>query len=219
MKTPVKPEGRSTRKVAVREKILSSAIEMFDQYGYANVKMAQIAQNAGLTTGAVYYYFNSKEELLDIIAIHYIGRVAAVAEDVYLRSDLSPLEKLSHLINEHCQGVAKYKPHLSIFYQDHKHLSAPTFQKALEMNTRFLTFTTKIIQDGIEAGMFRADVDAKVAALGIIGMGNWVYQWYSPKGLYKPEEIGKFFEKMVLDGLTADTALGAAFGEKMVANK
>lgn len=206
LESAVKRRGRSDRKVEVKEKILASAIELFSKFGYANVKMSQIAENADLTTGAVYYYFESKAEILDIIAVHYIGRVATIAEDVYLRSDLSPKEKLSLLINEHCEGVAKYKPHLAIFYQDHKHLSTQTFENAIEMNSRFLTYTTRIIQEGMDAGIFRKDIDAKVAALGIIGMGNWVYQWFSPKGLYRADEIGGFFEKLMLEGLVQNSA-------------
>lgn len=201
MRTAVKRRGRSDRKIIIKEKILASAIELFEKFGYANVKMAQIADNADLTTGAVYYYFESKAEILDIIALHYIGRVSSIAEDVYLRSDLSHKEKLSLLIKEHCQGVAKYKPHLAIFYQDHKHLTAQTFDNAIEMNSRFLTFTTRIIQDGMDAGIFRQDIDAKVTALGIIGMGNWVYQWFSPEGVYRAEEIGGFFENLIIEGL------------------
>ena len=57
-----------------------------------------------------------------------------------------------------------------------------------------------IIKEGIKRGAFRA-VDSKMAAHAILGMCNWLYQWYSPEGRLKPEEIAGIFADLVMDGL------------------
>lgn len=186
---------------AIQKKILDSATFLFDKYGYSNVRMSQIADNADLTTGAMYYYFKGKDEILDLVASHYISRVSDIAEGVYCRENISSVQKISILIKEHCEGVARYRPHLSIFYREYNHLTPESLQKAISMNGRFLSFTTKIIEDGIREGAFRKDVDPKVAALGIIGMCNWMYQWFSMDGPFSDDQVGEMFLRMITEGL------------------
>lgn len=191
-----KLDGAGTRSALIR-----AAVDLFHRKGFANVRMSEIARAAGLTTGAFYYHFESKEQILDLVANYYIDRVSNLAEEIYVRPNLSPEEKLSILIREHCQGVAMYQPHVAVFYGEYKHMSPGALEKAISMNSRFLTFTTRIIEDGVKAGVLRPGMDPKVLALGIIGMGNWMYQWYSSAGPCSVDEIGEMFGTMIMRGL------------------
>ena len=54
---------RAEQKAQTRAQLLSAADRLFEQQGYAATTLAQIAEEAGLTKGAVYSNFASKEEL------------------------------------------------------------------------------------------------------------------------------------------------------------
>ncbi|MFF3495258.1 ScbR family autoregulator-binding transcription factor [Streptomyces sp. NPDC002795] len=56
-------EPKQERAVQTRKAILSAAAEAFDEYGYAGASINLILKRAGLTTGALYFHFDSKEDL------------------------------------------------------------------------------------------------------------------------------------------------------------
>lgn len=55
--------ARQARAVLTRRKILVAAAEVFDEQGYTSASMAEIFARAGVTKGALYFHFESKEEL------------------------------------------------------------------------------------------------------------------------------------------------------------
>ena len=59
-----------------------------------------------------------------------------------------------------------------------------------------------IVERGVRLGQF-ATADVGVATLGLLGMCNWVVQWYRPDGRLGPAEIGRLFADLVLEGLEA----------------
>ena len=51
--------------------------------------------------------------------------------------------------------------------------------------------------------LFRQDLDARVACLGILGMCAWTYQWYSPRGRLSATDVADNFSIMLIDGMLA----------------
>ena len=60
-----------------------------------------------------------------------------------------------------------------------------------------------MIEQGIAEGVLRDDVDPKMAAYGILGMINWMHQWYRPGGRFTAAEIGEQYAASWIDGLSA----------------
>jgi len=54
----------SYKHLDVKEKIINAAMEVFSKYGYANASVRLIAEKAGVSKGLVFWYFNSKDELI-----------------------------------------------------------------------------------------------------------------------------------------------------------
>ena len=58
-------------------------------------------------------------------------------------------------------------------------------------------------QKELREGALRADLDPKMTAYGILGMVNWMHQWYRPGGRFTAAEIGEQYAASVIDGLSA----------------
>ncbi|WP_322857720.1 hypothetical protein [Mycobacterium shigaense] len=58
-----------------------------------------------------------------------------------------------------------------------------------------------IVEEGVASGVFRKDLDPRLAMLGILGMHNWIHPWYVPGGRNSLTEIGDAFAAMVLSGV------------------
>ncbi len=56
-------EPKQERAMQTRKALLRAAAEAFDEYGYAGASVSLILKRAGLTTGALYFHFDSKEDL------------------------------------------------------------------------------------------------------------------------------------------------------------
>lgn len=58
-----------------RDDILKAARAVFDEKGFNDARMAEIAQKAGVASGTVYLYFKSKEELVNALCEDYLSRL------------------------------------------------------------------------------------------------------------------------------------------------
>ena len=79
-----------------REQILEAAAELFSRGGYQGVTVDAIAERAGVSKGNVYWYFNSKREILKSLVDDFYRRLGAPLEEI-LQSDAPPREKLRSL--------------------------------------------------------------------------------------------------------------------------
>lgn len=69
------------RAEATRQKILDSAVELFDEYGYGETGLADVLQRAGISKGAFYYHFDSKEAVAKAIINEFDNKATAVVNE------------------------------------------------------------------------------------------------------------------------------------------
>ncbi|MGZ3625870.1 MAG: hypothetical protein ACXVB7_22535 [Ktedonobacteraceae bacterium] len=58
-----------------------------------------------------------------------------------------------------------------------------------------------IIEGGQLAGAFQLNVDPKIVSFGILGMCNWMSQWYSPDGQFTYQHVSTMFANIIANGL------------------
>ena len=81
------------RAEATRQRILDSAVDLFSELGYGETGLADVLQRAGVSKGAFYYHFSSKESLAAAIIEDYRHRVEVMLQ-IELDLSASPLEQL-----------------------------------------------------------------------------------------------------------------------------
>ncbi len=81
------------RAEATRRRILDSAVDLFDEMGYGETGLTDVLQRAGVSKGAFYYHFDSKEALAAAIIEEYDQKLTASAARL-LDSDSPTLEGL-----------------------------------------------------------------------------------------------------------------------------
>ena len=153
---PAKPRWRR-RKDARPEEIVSAALEVFADRGFAATKLEDIARRAGVTKGTIYLYFDSKEALFKALIRQTIVPVIAQGEAVAQSFTGSARELFERLVREYWRlvgetslvGIPKLMmaeannfPELARFYYD-------------EVVTRGHRLMAGVIQRGVKAGEFR----------------------------------------------------------------
>lgn len=78
-----------------KQKIMEAAVKLFSEKGYHATSIQQIADTLGIAKGSLYFYFNSKEDLLVYICKHYMNVFVKEFESVMTDSSKQPSERLA----------------------------------------------------------------------------------------------------------------------------
>ena len=184
------------------EEVYTAALRLFREKGYHATSMQDIAEAVGLYKGSLYHYISGKEDLLVLVFQRAMGGLLDQVERIALNASLSPSEQLRQVIALHVGAVAENLDALTVYLHEYRALTGPAFDRVAEQRERYATLVSDVVARGVHAGEFRAP-DVGIATLGLIGMCNWVCQWYRPDGRLAPPQIAARFADLVLDGLTS----------------
>ncbi len=173
-----------------RDEVVAGAARVFAERGYAETSVAELAEQLGLATGALYHYFDGKQELLIAICDELTEPLLVAARELDNRGSAS--ERLRALVRLWVAHVASHRHNLLVFTQvrhvvDHGEEwgSVRRARKDFE-----LLVAEAIVATGV------ADPDLR--RLALLGMVNHLPQWYRPRGPLQPEEIADGWVEMVL---------------------
>lgn len=198
-----KPEDdakRGRQQRLTQQAIIATASGLFARRGFGATSLDDIAEALGVSKASLYYHIRNKEEILRQIFL----TVLTVSEEPLrqiVESELSPQEKLCRAIEHQTTVAADRSPAMTVFYREQPHLTGPFAKEIILRKKAYERYFERIIEEGQAAGVFLADVDAKIATFGLLGMCNWLSQWYRAGGQYTPREIAAMFERMVGVGL------------------
>ena len=175
-----KPAVASTaRRELVENEIYEHAIRLFAERGFAGTSLQDIARAPGITRPALYYYVKSKDELLAKLAADVAGGSAAQITELAARPDLDAAGKVREIVRLTALRQATQPERVRLLIRSEAELPAELSDAYDASRRAVLRAVTGVIEEGVRAGRFRP-VDARIAALGVIGMWNWVAWWFRP---------------------------------------
>lgn len=198
--TPAQNGGRGRRQRLTQQAIVAAAAELFAREGFGATSLDEIAERLGASKASLYYYIKNKEEILRLIFL----TVLTVSEEPLreiVESTLSPREKLCRAIEHQTAVAADRSPAMTVFYREQPHLTGPFAQEIILRKKAYERYFEQIIEEGQRAAVFVADIDAKIVVFALLGMCNWLSQWYKSGGQYTPQQIAEMFERVVGVGL------------------
>ena len=159
--------------------------------------MREIARGLDLAPGALYYYFESKEDLLYACQMLSLKGLLSDARRI-LRSDSPPEEKLRALVRSHLEHILD-EVGGGLAHMEFHALPKVKLDEVVEGRDAYERIIRKVIRDGIASGAFRR-VDPKFASLALLGSLNWTVVWWRPEGkreLSASAVAGQFAEIMI----------------------
>lgn len=195
---------RATRSDAQRQTILDAASLLFIEKGFGGTNINDIADAVGVTRTALYYYFPSKESMLEALTEDVTEKASQLAHDVSARDGLPPDEALRQLILQHAGLILAHPLQFRVVERSESSLPEPHRSAAQAARRAVLEHFVRVIQRGIDGGQFRA-ADARVAAFATIGMCNWCAWWSDARGGLGVDAIAEQIAEFGLRALRPDT--------------
>jgi TetR/AcrR family transcriptional regulator, cholesterol catabolism regulator len=193
---------------ATRAALVESALALFEEHGYDATPVQRIADEAGLTKGAFYHHFESKEHLLKEIHDTFIDYELERARAL-LQRDAPADELLVQFVTEiSLEPLSLYKRETIVFLQERRFFSEEAFAEVKRKRDEFEAIVVELIERGIAEGVFRDIGPPKLLAFGVIGAAAWAYTWVDPEGPSSLTELGQLFGRMLIDGLAAERPSG-----------
>jgi len=168
-----------------RGAILRAAIRVFAHNGYFNSKVADIAREAGVADGTVYLYFKSKEEILHSIFDRSMEEAIAEGRR-QLENVNDPLEKLRRIALLHLERLGSDRD-LAVVFQVELRGSTKFMEEFSAAGfAEYLAVIRATIEEGQKAGVFRKELNPKVAAKILFGaLDEMATNWILSKRRYK----------------------------------
>jgi len=132
--------------------ILDAADHLFFSKGYQATTISDIAKKMGTAQGMLYYYFKSKEEILETLLIRHVSSLMSEVQTI-IRLDHSPAEKISLTVSS-VLHKAGYKDGLllNMLYDDQNlHLKVKLFR---QVEASLAPWLLKIVEEGISTQIF-----------------------------------------------------------------
>ncbi len=172
--------------VAVKnlEKIFEAALTISNKKGFSAMSLRELSSEAGLSMGALYTYFSSKEELLDMLQA--MGRAVTMRTLIEQIADLTDTqERLRRAIQAHLYLSEVMQPWFYFAYMETKNLNRQEHKKAIEAELFTEKVFSEIIEDGVAEGLFKS-VDTALLAAMIKAM---LQDWYLKRWKYRGRKV------------------------------
>lgn len=194
------------KRLAISDKraaILRAAISVFARCGYFNSKVADIAREAGVADGTVYLYFKSKEEILHSIFDRSVEEALGAARKRVARLT-DPREKLRQIAHMHLERLGADRD-LAVVFQVELRGSTKFMEEFSAAGfAEYLALIRSTFEEGQRAGLFRADLNARVVAKVLFGaLDEMATNWILSKRRYKLAPMADQVLDIFLNGVRA----------------
>jgi AcrR family transcriptional regulator len=177
------------------------AARVFYEKGYDGASMQDIAKAVGLTKAGLYHHVGSKDRLLyeimnygmDILDEMVLQKVKDIAD---------PQEKLRQTIVGHIDLIVRARDQeITVILHENRSLRGALRKKINARKREYIHYLEGLIVQVQERSGATPLLSPPLAAFALLGMVNWLYQWYRSEGLTKQDELTQAYVDFFFRGL------------------
>ncbi|OPX97258.1 MAG: HTH-type transcriptional repressor KstR2 [Syntrophorhabdus sp. PtaB.Bin027] len=178
--------------------IASAAARLYSTKGYRETSMEDVAVSAKLSKGGMYHYFSSKEDILYFILSNFMDSLLEGFEQD-LENIRDPEDKIRYIIRHHVEAYVAHMYSAKVLLNEAYNLSALRISRIKSKEKQYFSTIAEALS--LYVG-HRLNKDIlTVVTFNLLGMCNWIYSWYNPKGAINSEQLSQVIFKNFTRGL------------------
>ncbi|MFC5911011.1 TetR/AcrR family transcriptional regulator [Streptacidiphilus monticola] len=186
--------------VGVPERLLETASRLFAERGFAPTSVQEIVAAAGVTKGAMYHYYSSKDDLLQEIYSRLLALQSARLEEI--ASGPGPVaDRLAEAAADVVVTTLSHLDDAMVSWRSMHMLPPERLAQVRAERRRYHERFRGLIEEGQAEGRFRSDIPADLVTHQFFGGVHHLGSWYRPEGELTPEDIGRSFADLLLSSL------------------
>lgn len=172
-----------TKAARTRSRILDAAAEVLSRQGYAGMRLSAVAKAAELQAPAIYYYFDSREALVEEVMWVGIADMRAHLSDVLekLPADTGSLERIMVAVEAHLRHELQISAYTTASIRNSGQVPESIRGRQLAEEAAYGRIWRELIGRAAADGTIRADLDLYMLQMLIMGTVNWAAEWWSPR--------------------------------------
>lgn len=189
-------------RLPVQERLLAASLRLFAKQGFEGTSVQEIVAAAGVTKGAMYHYFASKDDLLYEIYHRLLGlqteRLNAIAD-----SPGTAAQRVRAAAADVVESTLNSLDETIVSFRSIHMLSNPRRTQVRAERRRYHERFRGLVEEGQDEGAFRKDVPADLAVHFFFGSVNQLGTWFHRDGELDRREVAEHYAELFLTGLRA----------------
>jgi len=172
-----------TKSERTRERLLLAAATTLSRLGYAGMRLADVGEEAGVQAPAIYYYWPSREQLIEEVVTvgtirlrDYVAAALAAAPP-----EATALDRLDIAVDAHLRQLMSESAFAHAVIRNIGQLPAAIRSRQIVEERQYAAIWRELFADAVASGELRSSLDPDLAQPLIIGILNSAAEWWSPK--------------------------------------
>ena len=182
-----------------KRRIFTTAIKLFAEKGYDNAGIEEITAVAGVAKGSLYYHFETKEEVFDLL-LEEGTKLLSNSIEIKFKNCNNALDKLEAIAMIQIKSIIKYTDFVTVVINNTLG-ETPRTKKCREALRNYAETIEQVIKEGMDEGIFY-EGDAQGIAYGILGVSFSSLLYIKKEGEVTPEQVYKSYIETVIRGIT-----------------
>ncbi|HMK46562.1 MAG TPA: TetR/AcrR family transcriptional regulator [Methanocella sp.] len=187
-----------------KRELLRAAEELFRDNSYEKTSVSDIVKKVGVAQGTFYYYFKSKDDVLNAVIDHYIDMYVAGLERLLSNDQIDPMSKIEMVVND---GLSMHICDRKFVEFLHAEENLVTHQRYMMKSfDEVIPIITKIVEQGVTAGIFNVENPKEVVEIMVFAFG------YLEDALFLSSGDEQYFRRLRAAEQLTERALGIPKG-------
>ena len=182
-KTSARATTATIKSAKTRARILDATAYILCRKGFSGTRLSDIADRAECQAPAIYYYFDSREELIEEVIWQGMARlqvhVRAALEEA---RDKTAAERLNIALEQHLRFILDESDYTMAALRNAAQMPIDLRDRQLAEQQKYAVLWRQLFSDVRTAGQLRPGVDERLARMLILGSLNWSIEWWQPRG-------------------------------------
>ncbi|QBP41948.1 TetR/AcrR family transcriptional regulator [Paenisporosarcina antarctica] len=198
--TKTKDDGKIDEQ---RKKILESTLILFKEKGYHRTTTREIAKSANMSSGSIYGYVNSKDDILYLFYEALYDQLNIMINEKIRDIESKGLSRLKSFVKEYFLVIDEISDQTSIMYSESRSLSELHLKYVLSKENEFSSYVKNILLKSIqEESIFISEDKVSIVAHNIIVQGHmWAFRGWTLKQTFTLEGYINVQTELLIDSI------------------